>query len=36
MITGIFQLLSAPIAGILSKKMDLRLMLVMGLILFGI
>ncbi|AIL64563.1 Multidrug export protein EmrB [Rickettsiales bacterium Ac37b] len=35
MITGIFQLLSAPVAGMLSKKMDLRLMLIMGLVLFG-
>ena len=35
-ITGLFQLLSAPCAGILSKRMDLRLMLAMGLLLFGI
>jgi len=35
MVTGIFQFLSAPIAGILSKKMDLRLMLAIGLFLFG-
>ena len=35
-VTGLFQLLSAPCAGILSKKMDLRLMLAMGLFLFGL
>jgi len=35
MVTGLFQFLSAPIAGILAKKMDLRLMLGMGLALFG-
>ncbi len=35
MVTGGFQFLSAPIAGILSKKMDLRLMLAVGLALFG-
>ncbi|WP_419799667.1 MAG: DHA2 family efflux MFS transporter permease subunit [Terasakiella sp.] len=35
MVTGIFQFLSAPIAGALSKKIDLRLMLTIGLFLFG-
>lgn len=35
-VAGLFQLLSAPCAGILSKKMDLRLMLAMGLFLFGL
>ncbi|NVJ91004.1 MAG: DHA2 family efflux MFS transporter permease subunit [Methylocystaceae bacterium] len=35
MVTGIFQFLSAPIAGALSKKIDLRLMLGVGLFLFG-
>ena len=35
-VTGLFQLISAPCAGILSKKMDLRLMLAMGLFLFGL
>ena len=35
-VTGVFQFLSAPCAGFLSKKMDLRLMLAMGLFLFGV
>jgi len=35
-VTGLFQLISAPCAGILSKKIDLRLMLAMGLFLFGV
>jgi MFS transporter, DHA2 family, multidrug resistance protein len=35
-VTGAFQLLSAPCAGILSKKLDLRIMLGMGLFLFGL
>lgn len=35
-VTGAFQFLSAPIAGILSKKMEPRLMLGLGLVLFGI
>lgn len=35
-VTGLFQLLSAPVAGILSKKIDLRLMLGIGLFLFGL
>jgi DHA2 family multidrug resistance protein len=35
-VTGLFQLLSAPCAGILSKKIDLRLMLAFGLTLFGV
>ena len=35
MVTGMFQFLSAPLAGGLAKKMDLRLMLGMGLCLFG-
>jgi DHA2 family multidrug resistance protein len=34
-VTGIFQFLSAPLAGALSKKMDLRVMLALGLLLFG-
>lgn len=34
-VTGAFQFLSAPIAGALSKKLDLRVMLAMGLCLFG-
>ncbi|CAA6605109.1 Permease of the major facilitator superfamily [Rhodospirillaceae bacterium LM-1] len=34
-VTGAFQFLSAPIAGILSKKMEPRLMLGLGLALFG-
>ncbi|MGE5145384.1 MAG: DHA2 family efflux MFS transporter permease subunit [Candidatus Eiseniibacteriota bacterium] len=35
MVTGAFQILSAPIAGALSKKLDLRVMLALGLGLFG-
>ena len=35
-VTGLFQLLSAPLAGILSKKLDLRIMLGMGLFIFGL
>ncbi len=35
-VTGVFQLLSAPVAGILSKKIDLRLMLATGMFLFGL
>jgi DHA2 family multidrug resistance protein len=35
MVTGLFQFLSAPLAGALAKKMDLRLMLCLGLSLFG-
>lgn len=35
-VTGIFQFLSAPLAGALSKKLDLRIMLAMGLSLFGV
>lgn len=35
-VTGTFQFLSAPIAGMASKYVDLRLMLFVGLILFGI
>ncbi len=34
-VTGAFQFVSAPIAGILSAKLDLRLVLTMGLSLFG-
>jgi DHA2 family multidrug resistance protein len=34
-VTGIFQFMSAPVAGIMSKKMDLRLMLGIGLGMFG-
>lgn len=34
-VTGAFQFLSAPIAGALSKKLDLRVMLGLGLVLFG-
>ena len=34
-VTGFFQMLSAPLAGALSKKLDLRLMLAIGLALFG-
>ncbi|MBX9697102.1 MAG: DHA2 family efflux MFS transporter permease subunit, partial [Alphaproteobacteria bacterium] len=34
-VTGAFQFLSAPIAGIASKYVDLRVMLFVGLILFG-
>jgi DHA2 family multidrug resistance protein len=35
MVTGAFQLLSAPLAGALARKIDLRLMLAAGLALFG-
>lgn len=35
MVTGLFQFLSAPIAGALSKKLDPRAMLAIGLLLFG-
>ncbi len=35
-VTGAFQFMSAPIAGALSKKLDLRIMLGMGLSLFGV
>lgn len=35
LVTGVFQLLSAPCAGLLSKKVDLRLILGIGLFLFG-
>jgi len=34
-VTGAFQFLSAPVAGALSKKLDLRVMLAFGLLLFG-
>jgi DHA2 family multidrug resistance protein len=34
-VTGIFQFASAPIAGIMSKKLDLRVMLGLGLGMFG-
>ncbi|EWY40241.1 MFS transporter [Skermanella stibiiresistens SB22] len=34
-VTGIFQFMSAPVAGIMSKRMDLRLMLGIGLGMFG-
>jgi MFS transporter, DHA2 family, multidrug resistance protein len=34
-VTGCFQFLSAPIAGILAKRLDLRVMLAIGLCLFG-
>jgi DHA2 family multidrug resistance protein len=34
-VTGLFQMLSAPVAGALTKKLDLRLMLALGLGLFG-
>ena len=36
LVTGVFQLLSAPCAGVLSKKIDLRLMLTLGMFLFGV
>ena len=36
MVTGIFQLLSAPLAAFLSTKLDLRAMLAMGLCTYGI
>jgi DHA2 family multidrug resistance protein len=35
MVTGAFQVLSAPVAGVLSKKLDFRVMLALGLGLFG-
>lgn len=35
MVTGLFQFLSAPVAGMLSKKIDPRAMLAIGLVLFG-
>jgi DHA2 family multidrug resistance protein len=35
-VTGFFQMLSAPVAGGLSKKLDLRLMLAIGIALFGL
>ncbi|MBI5163776.1 MAG: DHA2 family efflux MFS transporter permease subunit [Magnetospirillum sp.] len=35
MVVGVFQLLSAPLAGALAQKIDLRLMLAAGLALFG-
>ncbi len=35
MVTGTCQFISAPIVGILSKKLDLRIMLAIGLTLFG-
>lgn len=35
MVAGLFQALSAPLAGMLSRKMDLRAMLAMGLALYG-
>ncbi|WP_207485756.1 DHA2 family efflux MFS transporter permease subunit [Arenibaculum pallidiluteum] len=34
-VTGAFQFMSAPIAGMLSKKLDLRIMLTLGLGMFG-
>jgi DHA2 family multidrug resistance protein len=34
-VTGAFQFLSAPVAGALSKNLDLRAMLALGLLLFG-
>ena len=34
-VTGAFMFLSAPVAGILAKKMDLRVMLAIGLLMFG-
>lgn len=34
-IAGIFQFFSAPLAGFLSKKIDLRLMLALGFLMFG-
>lgn len=36
MITGGFQLLSAPLAGLLSQKIDLRTMFMMGFLTFGL
>jgi len=35
-VTGAFQFLSAPLAGIASKKIDLRIMLSFGLLMFGL
>lgn len=35
-VTGVFQFLSAPCAGILAKKVDLRLILAFGMFLFGV
>ena len=35
-VTGLFQFMSAPLAGILSKKLEPRVMLACGLILFGV
>lgn len=35
-VTGIFQFFSAPLAGFLSKKIDLRLMLAIGFSMFGL
>ncbi len=35
-VTGVFQLLSAPVAGMLSKKIDLRIMLGAGMFIFGL
>lgn len=35
MVTGLFQFISAPIAGVMAKRIDLRLMLASGLLLFG-
>lgn len=35
-VTGAFQFLSAPVAGMLSKKIDLKIMLAFGFILYGI
>lgn len=36
MVTGLFQFTFAPVAGALSKKLDLRVMLALGLLLFGL
>lgn len=36
MVTGVFQFISAPLAGAASKKMDLRLMLGIGLVCFAL
>ncbi|ABC20962.1 DHA2 family efflux MFS transporter permease subunit [Rhodospirillum rubrum] len=36
MITGLFQFLSAPLAGALSRKLDLRVMLSFGLLMFAL
>jgi DHA2 family multidrug resistance protein len=35
-VTGMFQFMSAPLAGFLSKKLEPRVMLALGLILFGV